>query len=112
MTEKVLVAGLAIAFVLFVSNATAGPPGANVYVPPQTQQTTANDQKNPDLSNQGHDQGNAASPNVTTNGRPPAASDPQRRLSIQQRRAMRACMANCIAAGMTGPFCSHSCIPD
>lgn len=105
MATKLQLAALMLGAALCFSTAIAKPPpgAANTYGPPAAQTETTTTQG---ASNQG-----AATPDAATNTAPPSA-DPARRLSTQQRAAMRACIRNCIAAGMTGPFCSHSCIPD
>lgn len=112
MAPKIHLALLAFAVSVGLSTAIAKPPpGTTTYVPPQSTEQPGSSQAGSSGGQGQNGQNGVAAPD-STGGKPPAASDPQRRLSIQQRRAMRACIANCVAAGMTGPFCSHSCIPD
>lgn len=105
MATKLQLAALLLGAALCTSAAFAKPPpgSVNTYTPPATQ-TDSN------TGGQGSN-GGVATPDSTTNAPLPTAN-PDRRFSSQQRARMRACINNCIAAGMTGPFCSHSCIPD
>ena len=114
MAAKIRLAALALGVALCLSPAIAKPPpGVDTYVPPQsTQQTVTGGQTGAGGTQASNGQSSAATPDAVTDGKPPAVADGQRRLSTQQRARMRACISNCLAAGMTGPFCSHSCIPD
>ena len=108
MANKLQLAALMLGAALCFSTAIAKPPPGSVttYVPPATTQTDT-------TTTQGAAGQGVATPNTTSNAPPPAANpDLARQLTPRQARAMRACIRNCLAAGMTGTFCSHSCIPD